>query len=282
MRDRRIRVLSTALALTLAGWGAMGAVEKSTADAQKVYPGVTRPMNDRMIPFSYQGIVRKVLVKEGDLVKAGQPLMQLDDRIDQKELQKADIEANSELKVKYSEQERDLKKTQLARIQELYQKGVSASVSEVENARLEAQLADTHVLMSQEEQQTKKLDADRQRIKVELATLVSPIDGVVRQINVKEGEFADPQQSANRPVCEVVQNDPLKVEVFLPTVLVAGMKTGQELDVAYPNENFQKAKITFFDPVADAGSGMRRLHLEMPNPQQRESGWQVRVQIPGQ
>lgn len=281
MRDHRIGTGILSLALVLAGWGVANAAEKTEADTRP-YPGVTRPSELRVLSFSYPGVVREVLVKEGDVVKAGQALMKLDDRIDRVELAKAEIDAKSELKIRYSRQEAALKKVQLARTQQLYDQNRAASDIELENAKLEAQLADTHVSMSEEEMQTKKLDADKQRIKVELGQLTSTIDGVVQRLAVKEGEYADPQQGTQRPVCIVVKNNPLKVEVYLPTALTNRLAPGQELEVAYPNtSDWQRAKITFFDPVADAGSGMRKLELELPNPVMREAGWQVNVRVPG-
>jgi hypothetical protein len=51
--------------------------------------------------------------------------------------------------------------------------------------------------------------------------------------------------------------------------------------VCYPDsERWLPAQITFLDPMADARSGMRLLHLNLGNPSKRESGWNVSVRIP--
>ena len=269
------------LSAALAGlaWNTCAGAEP---DKARSYPAVTRPSEERTLSFSYPGVVREVSVKEGETVKSGQKLMKLDDRMDQKALSAAEIEAKSLLKIQYAQQESDQKKVQLERTQQLYDDNRAASPFELESAKLEYELAKTRLALSQEETDAKKLEADKQRIKVELAGLVSTIDGVVQRIGVKEGEFADPNQGQARPACVVVRNNPLRVEVYLPTALTSELKAGQELEVAYPGQKTgQKAKITFFDPVADAGSEMRKLWLELPNPENQESGRQVEVRVLG-
>ena len=258
-----------------------GTLWAQTATTQPLYPGVTRPSEERALSFSFPGVIKTVLLKEGHKVKAGEAILRLDNRLDSNMLAQFEIEANSPLKVEYAAKSRDQKQVRLKRVLELRSLD-AASPLEVEEAELNADLAVTQLKLSEEESQTAKLKAAGQRIKVELATLSSTVDGVVQRINVKEGEYADPQQS-QRPAVVVVKNDPLKVEVFVSIAVAMTLKDGQELEVAYAGDDkFTKAKISYFDPVADAGSGMRRVWLEMANPENRESGLQVSVRVPGQ
>lgn len=263
------------LAVLLAGQAAFG-----QTTAVEVYPGVTRPSEERALSFSYPGVVREVLVKEGDLVKQGQPLVKLDDRLDQNALEQLKIDAESTLKVEYAEKSREQKQVRAKRFTELREKDL-ASVLETEEATLDAELAVTQLALSKQEHDAAKLKAAGQAIKVELATIHSTIDGIVQRISVKEGEYADPQQS-QRPTIMVVKNDPMKVEVFVPLDVARQLSPGgSDLEVSYPKEDkWTKAQITFVDPVSDPGSGMRRLHLTMPNPENRPAGEQVKVRLP--
>ncbi len=243
------------------------------------YPGITRPSEQRLLNFAFAGVVHKVNVKEGDTVKAGIVLMELDSRMDRSAYNAAKVDADSTLKDEYAKSDAALKKVVLDRIEKLFKDNV-ASVTELDEKKLDAELADKRVELGAEETRTKKYEAERLKVKLDLSQLISTIDGVVQRIDVKEGEIADPNQT-NRPACVVVKNDPLQVEVFLPTAISEALKPGQELEVQYPKSvDWQKAKITFFDPVADAGSQMRKLHLEMPNPSGRVSGWEVQVRVP--
>lgn len=265
----------SAAMLLLAGQMASG----QTSPAN-VFPGVTRPSEERALSFSYPGVVHQVLVKEGDVVKQGQPLIKLDDRLDQNALAQLKLEAESTLKVEYAEKSRDQKQVRAKRLRELRDKDL-ASVLELEETQLDADLAITQLALSKQEEETARLKAEGQRIKVELATIQSPIEGIVQRINVNEGEYADPQQS-QRPAVMVVKNDPMKVEVFVPLSAasnIAAEKT--ELEISYPDQKaWKKAKVTFVDPVSDPGSGMRRIHLTIANPENRPAGEQVQVRLP--
>ncbi len=279
MQERCCRAGLWASALSLL---ALGSILLGAAEPTNEYVGLTKPSEERKLSFSYAGVVREVLVKKGDRVKAGQPMLRLDDRLDKNQLAQSKIDADSLLKVEYAKQSMDQKAVRFKRVTELYEKG-AASPLELEEAELNAALAATQYKLSGEEQQTAKLKAQGYEIKVELATLTSTIDGVVQDISIREGEYADPQQSSQRAAAVVVQVDPLKVEVYLPTPVAARLKVGQELEVSYLTEDvWQKAKIEFLDPVADAASGTRKLELKLPNPGGREPGWQVNVRVPGQ
>lgn len=254
------------------------------ADAQEkelpTYAAITRPSEERALNFSFAGVVRKVHVKEGDTVKAGQLLLELDDRMDRKALEETEVEANSTRKIDYAKYELEQKKVDLKRKETLLTQN-AASPTEIEEAQLSKELAATRLELSVDETTQKKIEAERLRVKIELMHLASTIEGVVQKIGVKEGEIADPQQ-VNRAACTVVKNDPLKVEVFLPTAVAGKLKLQDALEVQIPGATeWQNAKVTFLDPVADAASDMRRVHLEMPNPSQRESGLQVKVRVPG-
>ena len=273
----RARLWTLAIGLLATGSILLGAAEPTN-----VHVGLTKPSEERKLSFSYPGVVREVLVKKGDHVKAGQPLLRLDDRLDRNQWQQAKIDAESELKVEYAKKSMEQKAVRYQRVQELASKE-AASPLELEEAQLNAELAATQYKLSHEEQQTARLKADGFAIKVDLATLNSTIDGIVQDIAMREGEYADPQQSSQRAAAVVVQTDPLKVEVYLPTPTAAKLKVGQELEVSYPAENvWQKAQIEFLDPVADSASGMRKLELKLPNPGGREPGWQVSVRVPGE
>lgn len=280
MRDRRIRVALLSLALSAVCGGMVLAGDVAQA-AAKSYPGITRPSEERTLSVSFAGVVREVMVKEGDAVKSGQPLLRLDDRLDRNQLKQLEIDANSDLKVVYAKQEAAIKAVQWKRAQELAKLN-AASPTELEEAELAAELSVTREKLSGEESEVAKLKAEGQRIKTELTLLTSTIDGVVQKIGVKEGEYADPQQGSQHPVCVVVKNDPLKVEVFLPVELTHQLKLAKTLEVSYAGESPRPARIKFMDPVADAGSGMRKLELELPNPEQREAGLQVSVRVPEQ
>lgn len=279
MQERRCRAGLWASALSVI---ALSGMFVGTSALAEDHIGLTKPSEERKLSFSFPGVVREVLVKKGERVKPGQPVLRLDERIYQAELKKNKVDAESELKIDYAKQSMDQKQVRHQRVQELSKEG-AASPLELEEAELNAKLAVTQYKLSFEEQAKFRFDVEGLTVKVELCTLASTIDGIVQDITVREGEYADPQQSTQRAAATVVQIDPLKVEVYLPAGMAESLKLGQELEVGYPNEQaWSKAKIEFLDPVADSASGTRKVELTMPNPQGRTPGWQVNVRVPGQ
>jgi multidrug resistance efflux pump len=168
------------------------------------------------------------------------------------------------------------KKNSLARYEKMAKNSV-ASQEELREAQLAAALAEIKVQQAQQEQQQKKLQADRQKIKVDLMHLKSPIDGLVEKLNLGLGEVVDP----NKPSCTVVKNDPLWVEIHLPSRQAAELGMGDTLPVQEDGKKlWADAKVIFLSPVADAASGTRLVRLAMPNPTGVPSGLQVSVKLP--
>jgi hypothetical protein len=79
----------------------------------------------------------------------------------------------------------------------------------------------------------------------------------------------------------VVRNDPLWVEVNVPTGRAKALKVGQSLEARYADEEQWRAgKIIYIAPYANAGAATRQVRLELPNPEKREAGWQMFVRLP--
>src|SRR5690349_12544175 len=68
-----------------------------------VFPGHTAPKEKRAQNFDLPGVVDKLLVKEGDKVKAGDLLAQQDTSVDEAHLESLKVVAESELEIKAEE-----------------------------------------------------------------------------------------------------------------------------------------------------------------------------------
>ena len=242
--------------------------------------GFTEPYKQLELAFRSQGVVEEVTVKEGDLVKADQVIARQDDRLEQKELETNKLEAESTARVDYAEAEEKVKKIQLDRKEELLKQD-AASLSEVEEAQSAYNAATASLKVAKLEHDSAKLKYEQQKVVVDLMQLRSPINGVVQKINIGQGEFVDPQRPEGSIV--VVQNDPLKVRVHLPTAQAAQLAVGDTLQVRYPDSvEWAQAKIVFIDPLADAASGRQLLRLELPNPSGKAAGFKLYLKLPAE
>ncbi len=277
MKSKKKMILS-AVVLTLAGFIAVdrGLAQAQSGQQDNVTTGITKPSVSSNLSMYQVGIVYKLPVVDGQAVKKGDLLLEQDNRQEQAEQKALQIDADSDVEIVATDADRKVKEIELKRIQDLAAKG-SATPSELEEAQIKVVYGAAQVDLAKLKQQTKKLEAEKQAIKVEQMRLLSPVDGFVQMINVSVGEVTDPQ----KPVMTVVQKDPLWVEIMLPTTQSTKINVGQTLEVKYPDEQeWQKATVDLRSPVADASSGYQKLRLTLPNPKNHDAGFQVKIKLP--
>jgi HlyD family secretion protein len=137
------------------------------------------------------GLVQKVLVEVGSKVKAGQPLLQFDDRETRARLETAKaqlevLEANARTEEVQLADAND----QLARILKLEKSNVATEEEKTRkqfqvdgsNARLARIKADMNALQTQIRQVETDLD---------ILTVKAPRDGTILQVNIRAGEYAN-------------------------------------------------------------------------------------------
>jgi len=247
--------------------------------------GLSEPSEERQLAFSDLGVVDQVNFKEGETINAGDIIMTQDAAELQKELEWLELQAKSEARVTAAKADLEVKRIRLGRIDEAIAKtpaGARAAYSPTEREEAYVQVvgAEANLQLSREQQQEAALKAGQMRIRIERSRLKSPISGFIRRLNTGAGEVSGP--SMQEGACVVVSNDPLRIRVpEVPTPLVNMLKIGDEMEVRYlEDKNWQRAKVVFFDPVADIGAETREFRLELANPSGRESGRRMEVRLP--
>jgi RND family efflux transporter MFP subunit len=222
------------------------------------------------------GTVLELPVKEGQLVKKGDVLLRQDDRAERVELERLEKEANSTVRVEANAADLKIKQAQLKRYEELAKTG-NATPTELEEAQSKVIYADAQTKVAQLEQEKAKLDAEKQRVRVDQMNIRSAYDGRVESIDVEVGDATDPQ----KPLMSIAQNDPLKVEFYLPIAQAKRLKMGEQVQVRYSDEEkWAPAAVTYKAPIADAASDTQKIGLEMKNADGHDAGIQVLVKLP--
>jgi len=248
------------------------------------FPAITMPSEKRAQNFDLPGVVWKMSVKEGDTVKAGDELASQNVQADEAHLNALKFQADSsklEIDAAKAQQKKDA--VDLTRKKNLLA-NKSISVGEVEEAELQVTIDGLKGQAAEISQKKAEADMAEESARIEQKKLRAKIDGVVSEINTREGELAN--NDTQHPTVTIVKNEPLYVEVWLPAPLVTklkadGLKT--VLQVQYVDEQngkWRDAKIHFVRPQADAQSNMEYVQLEMPNPENRSSGLNVVVRMP--
>lgn len=257
------------IAVLALAWPAAGQSGDSTI-------AITQPSRQSKVSFLITGKVAKVPVTVGQRVKAGDTLIQLDDSVERKTLDYLEMEASSTLGIEASQKELENARVTLERVDNMYKQNV-ANEAELLEARLGVDIAEIRLRKAHEDLELKKIERDKQAEQVRQMRITSPIDGQIAQIDISEGEIVDPRQ----PACFVVSNDPLWVEFTLPAAQAEPLERVESMRVRDSRDkNWQSAKLLFVAPVVDAASDMRRVRLELPNPQGRPAGLQMIVELP--
>ncbi|MCJ8329575.1 MAG: efflux RND transporter periplasmic adaptor subunit [Lentisphaeria bacterium] len=250
------------------------------AYAADTVEAITRPSKDVSLSFITSGLIDKVLIKEGDSVKAGQLLAQLNSDLERNKIAqlKAQLENDAKLKgekAKLEQSDRDVK-----HLKKALESGAGI-VKELEHAQLTAKTSVFTIEQLNNERNQIKIKLEESKLILNRLIVKAPVSGQVEQVLVSKGETAEPQ----KPVIRIVQINPLWVDVPVPLKWGRRLKKGNQLMVhfpaspAKPKGEKRQGKIIFVSSVADAGSETLRIRLEVPNPDKRFVGERVSVVI---
>ncbi len=226
-----------------------------------------------------EGVVEHLMVDRGDLVKKGQVLATLESSVQKAEVQIAQAKTELEASVKTGQARTDFSQGKFDRSKELFQKE-NISVNELEEAKVEKSLAEATLLEAVETKRLSHLELNRATAALALRTIRSPVTGVVVERLVSPGEY---RNSLENKILKLAEIDPLRVEVFVPVVLLGKISVGMKTTVIPepPRNSPHTARVTVVDRVVDAASGTFGVRLSLPNPGNKlPAGLKCKVKFP--
>lgn len=204
-----------------------------------VLPGLVRPEIDAVLAAETAGRITELPVDRGDRVRAGQVLLKLDDRTARA--------AADAARVTLQDAERKLK-----RIESLIQSG-AVSQQDLDDARKARDLADARLREAQ--------------AALSWCTVKSPINGLVNERFVEQGEYATP----GRQLFNVVRIHPVRVTLDIPERDIRSLNIGDTLPfdiISRPNETFE-GTVSYISAKAASGNNAFRVELTAPNPEHK-------------
>ena len=208
------------------------------------------------------GVVAEVLVERGQAVKAGQLLVRLDNATQNAYLATVKAKAADDSQLKQAEVRLEIAKSSVARNKPIFEKKLLKG-DEWDQIVGTSQLAEIETEAARHALELAALEVARAEAAIAQTRIYSPHDGVVMDINVSVGEAA-----GNAPLATLAVIDPLKVELFVASQSYGAWKAGQKVSLNGSNAPGTRleAVVKAVDPVADAGTGILRVQLELPNP----------------
>ncbi len=247
----------------------------------KVESVVLRPLQEAEVPARRTGLLESIVVLEGQQVKGGQLLAELDSRAAVLENEQAQLEvagaqakATSQIHIQYAVKALEVAQAELQRSEESIRK-FARSVSQsqldverltVEKLTLERQQAEHEMELEGFALQLKQSLLKATQLNVEQHTIRAPFTGTVVLVRGRVGEWVE----LGAPLLRLVSVTRLRAEGFLPAEVAHPKLVGRDVRfVAVSSEGAQKTfngTLRFVSPEMDPVTRQVRVWAEIKNP----------------
>jgi macrolide-specific efflux system membrane fusion protein len=255
---------------------------------------VLRLQAEAEVPAEEAGVLTAVPVREGQLVKAGELLAQIDDEVARMAERSARFgyevaraKAANDVQIRFAKKAAEVAEAELRRSTdsiERFAKSVSQSQLDVEQltvekTRLEIEQASELLRIAALEMKAKQNELTAARADVARRRIEAPFDGIIVQVFVRLGEWVEPGQQALR----IVDTSRLKAEGFLAAEVASADLRGAPVKLTVEGSNDETVftgTVAFVSPEVDPITGQVRIWAEIDNRDGRlRPGQPVRMTI---
>lgn len=238
----------------------------TTAWASDSIVGFTEPVKTIALAASETGTLAKLSVKRGDRVAADTVIGALDLNVLEANREIAVARQASSARLKSVKIRRDRAKGDYETLLQLQKEGMSGA-RELQIAETDFELAQTEIESVEEEMQIAALDINRIDAEIRRRSIVSPIDGVVTEVQREVGEFV----SMNEPhVLTIVDLSELRVRFHPKTELAEPLRQGDSISVKFVHSGeVATGLVEFIAPVIDADSDTIQVDVLLKNREQK-------------
>ena len=191
--------------------------------------------NQKMMTSRYMGYVKNMAVSEGDIVKKGQLLYEIDSKDIEAAERQVDLAiSQARLALQMNKNQLNNVLINLARHKRLYEKKM---VSKYELENLELMAKNLKDMVSISEDQLKQAEAKKEEVlnQYKYLKVTAPNDGVIVAKKVNEGEMAIP----GMPAVILTDLSRLKIVAEISESQLKYIELGKKVDVAIPSLGFK-------------------------------------------
>jgi RND family efflux transporter MFP subunit len=209
-------------------------MEPTPVPQSSEYVATIRSLRSTTVKPDVEGVVRRLLVKAGDRVTRGQPLLQID-----ASRQQATVTTIESLRTA-READVALAQQQLARARKLFDAGAVS--------RAELEQAESLAKTTQAQLDSVLLQAREARVQLDYYQVNAPSAGIVGDIAIREGD----RVTSSTEITTIDQAQDLEAYINVPLERVASLRTGLQVDLLDSTGMVIATNpITFVAPRAD-------------------------------
>ncbi|OYX50452.1 MAG: hypothetical protein B7Y90_03805 [Alphaproteobacteria bacterium 32-64-14] len=191
--------------------------------------------------------VSRVYVDEGDWVKQGQALAQLDDTLLQAQIAQAEATlATQKATVTF-------RRSQLDRAESLAKEG-AVSQAALDQSRMEAASSEASLLASQ-------ANVNEMKVRQSRMTLRAPVAGAVLQRALRPGDISG---GSATPYFRIARDGLIELDAEMPDTALAHVKIGDTVSVTLGTGETITGKVRFISPRVDSNTNLGRARVALP------------------
>ena len=223
---------------------------KDVAQSQtEIYAGVVRGRYESNLAFQVGGKIISRNVEEGNFVRAGEILMQVDakDVVQQFNASKAQVDS--------AQANLNLAKSNFERYSQLFsENAISAAMLDQYRTSYENAVASYNAAVAQVNQISNSLSYTQ---------LLANSNGVISKINVEVGQVV----AAGQTVLTLVQTGELEIEINVPENKLSEIEIGKIAEISFwVNSEKVTGTVREIAPVADSAARTYKVRISIPNP----------------
>lgn len=230
---------------------------------------------DRMatVSASVTGKLAELLVEEGDVVQADQPIARLDTEQSERNLQSAEARVEAARRgAAVSEAQLGALTAKIDRTRQLAERGVIAA------ERLEDALAQIAIAEAELASQRQQIAVEEQQVQIAKqeiadATVRAPFAGIVTELSASAGEIISPMSAGGgftrTGIGTIVDFDSLVAEIDVGEQYIAKLTEGQPAELvtpAYPERRLE-GRLRLISPSVNTSSASVKVRVDFDDPQ---------------
>lgn len=253
-------------ALQRACWLGALALTLGTQAGAAEFDCVLEPRQTVELRSPVTGLIERVTVDRGQFVRAGQVVIELDTGSERAAADIARHRATMQGAIRSGESRLEFATLKLHRRENLAGENFISKQDRDESAT-EKRLAEAELQDARDNRRLAELEVRRNEEQIRLRLIKSPVNGVVTERNMHNGELADPGES-KKPILRIADISVLHAEAILPAEAYAYIKPGVKATVRAdtPIKVSAAGVVKVVDRVLDAASGTFGTRLEVANP----------------
>jgi membrane fusion protein (multidrug efflux system) len=223
------------------------------------------------------GVISDVPVETGAVVKQGDVLVRLDDRLQRARFQAAEVAAKAVGPVLRAEAQLKIARERHARLLRSASRGGAPKweVTEAEGAVI---VAEANLRAAQEEVEAKRARRDFEAVALLDFVVSAPFDGIIVETDAEKGALA----RSDRPLAVLADPSEMTVSVFMPVELAIGMAPGDSLPayIGPPFDRQIEVVLKSIEPRIEPSSRTMRVLFDYQNVFNGPAGLEIRISLP--